>query len=185
MTETPRRGGRPATGKTPTRSVRIGDVWDRARAIAEQRGTTITAVIEHALEDYVMDATTIPALSDGTRAAVANVVEYTIEKEYGQQVPGLAGAKQIALAGLQFDLLAGGAPQDGIQGHADIVLRMLVTEGLAARVCQCRQLHPHGCPHGSTSGQLWCGRHYEADVPELGRALLCGTCHVVEYESRS
>lgn len=48
-----RRPGRPATGQTPTRSVRVGDVWDRARAKAEASGETMTAVITRALEAYI------------------------------------------------------------------------------------------------------------------------------------
>ena len=184
--EQPRKPGRPATGKTPTRSVRIGGIWDRARAIAEQRNETITDVIERALEDYVMDATTIPPLSDGTRAAVANLVDYEIEREYGNDVAGqIRGAKTLALAGLQFDLLDSGSPVEGVQGVAETTLRILVRDGLAARVCQCRQIHPHGCKHGSAVGSLFCGRHYEADVPAIDGALLCGTCHVAEYETRS
>lgn len=51
-----RRPGRPATGQTPTRSVRVGDVWDRAREIAAQRGETMTAVITRALEAYILEA---------------------------------------------------------------------------------------------------------------------------------
>lgn len=53
MTAPKRRPGRPATGKTPVRSIRIGDVWDQAKVIAEQRGETITSVIERALTEYV------------------------------------------------------------------------------------------------------------------------------------
>lgn len=49
-----RRGpGRPPTGKTPTRSLRMGTVWDQARSVAVVRGETITEVIEAALGRYV------------------------------------------------------------------------------------------------------------------------------------
>lgn len=58
MTEPKRRPGRPATGKTPTRSIRVGPVWDRAAELAAQHGTTITAIITAHLEDYVMHTDT-------------------------------------------------------------------------------------------------------------------------------
>lgn len=52
MTET-RRPGRPATGRTPVRSVRISDaVWDNAVARAATEGRTITAVIDAYLRRY-------------------------------------------------------------------------------------------------------------------------------------
>jgi hypothetical protein len=57
VTEQPkRRPGRPkSTGKTPTRSMRLGNVYDDAKAKAESNGETITAVIERMLADYVAD----------------------------------------------------------------------------------------------------------------------------------
>jgi hypothetical protein len=48
-----RRPGRPATGVTPKRNIRVGQVWDDAAAIAAQRGETMTAVVERALRSYV------------------------------------------------------------------------------------------------------------------------------------
>lgn len=46
--------GRPATGKTPNRNIRIADdVWNPAKEIAEVEGTNITAVIKAALRRYV------------------------------------------------------------------------------------------------------------------------------------
>lgn len=48
-----RRPGRPATGHQPTRSVRIGDVWDEAKVIAAGRQESINQVITRALENYV------------------------------------------------------------------------------------------------------------------------------------
>lgn len=48
----PRRG-RPRTGVTPKRNIRVGHIWDQAAAIAEARGETMTAVIERALHSYV------------------------------------------------------------------------------------------------------------------------------------
>lgn len=46
--------GRPPTGTTPLRSIRIGDpVWQPAKQIAAQRGETLTSVIERALRAYI------------------------------------------------------------------------------------------------------------------------------------
>lgn len=51
----PRRRGRPATGVTPKRNVRIGAEWDRAERLAAQQaertGTkvNVTAYVEEAL----------------------------------------------------------------------------------------------------------------------------------------
>lgn len=52
MTEDqPRRGpGRPATGHDPVRSIRMGDVWERARAAAVEDGEPFAALVEQALE---------------------------------------------------------------------------------------------------------------------------------------
>ncbi len=59
MTEqTKRRPGRPVTtGKTPSRSMRLGPVYDRAKAKAEAHGETITAVVERLLTRYVQEDT--------------------------------------------------------------------------------------------------------------------------------
>jgi hypothetical protein len=51
--QTKRRPGRPATGVTPKRNIRVGAVWDEAAAIAARRGETMTAVVEAALRRYV------------------------------------------------------------------------------------------------------------------------------------
>jgi hypothetical protein len=48
-----RRPGRPATGQTKPRSVRVGDVWDEAHAIALGRGDKFAEIIEAALRRYV------------------------------------------------------------------------------------------------------------------------------------
>lgn len=48
-----RRPGRPATGKTPVRSMRLGDIYDKAKAKAEANGETITAVVKRLLTSYV------------------------------------------------------------------------------------------------------------------------------------
>lgn len=52
MTEK-RRPGRPATGKTPTRSMRLGSVYEQAKAKAEANGESIAAVVERLLAGYV------------------------------------------------------------------------------------------------------------------------------------
>ena len=50
---TPRRRGRPATGETPRRAVRVpDDVWEAAHARAAERGESVSAVIVRALVDY-------------------------------------------------------------------------------------------------------------------------------------
>jgi hypothetical protein len=48
-----RRPGRPATGHHPTRSVRIGPVWEEAMEVARQRREPLNQVITRALENYV------------------------------------------------------------------------------------------------------------------------------------
>lgn len=51
----PRRRGRPATGITPKRNVRIGETWDQAERLAAQlaelegRKVSVTAYVEEAL----------------------------------------------------------------------------------------------------------------------------------------
>lgn len=47
--EHPRRRGRPATGQTPKRNVRIGVPWDRGEELAQALGITMTAYVEQAL----------------------------------------------------------------------------------------------------------------------------------------
>ncbi len=48
-TEARRRRGRPATGITPKRNVRIGEVWEHGEELAAQLGMTMTAYVEDAL----------------------------------------------------------------------------------------------------------------------------------------
>jgi hypothetical protein len=48
-----RKPGRPRTGVTPKRNIRVGQVWDDAAALAAARGETMTAVVERALKHYV------------------------------------------------------------------------------------------------------------------------------------
>lgn len=52
MTE-PRRPGRPATGQVPVRTVRVGRIWDQARAVAKERGERFADVVERELVRYV------------------------------------------------------------------------------------------------------------------------------------
>lgn len=48
--------GRPATGKTPLRNIRVPDgLWAAAKAKAQSEGRTITDVIVSALHRYVSD----------------------------------------------------------------------------------------------------------------------------------
>ncbi len=183
----PRRPGRPyAGGPTQTRSMRLGQVYDDAKSLAEALGETITAVVERKLTEYLEDhMQTMPPLSDTTRAAVNAYVNATVEHEY--QRADATEARQAAHTALMDDLrdnyVTRNGGGDGLVSYTDHTLRILVRDGLAARTCQCRQLHPHGCPHGTASGSIWCARHYEADVPAESGALLCGTCYVVEGET--
>jgi hypothetical protein len=45
--------GRPATGQTPTRSIRIGQKWEIAAEIAAARGESMTTVIDRLLDHYI------------------------------------------------------------------------------------------------------------------------------------
>ncbi len=51
--EEKRKPGRPRTGVTPKRNIRVGQIWDDAAALAAARGETMTAVVERALKHYV------------------------------------------------------------------------------------------------------------------------------------
>jgi hypothetical protein len=54
MTTEPKRRGRPTTGVTPVRNIRIRDeVWKPALDLAHERGETLTSVIEAALRRYI------------------------------------------------------------------------------------------------------------------------------------
>lgn len=53
MTETHKRPvGRPATGVTPKRNIRIGQVWDDVAELASANGETMTALVERLLTQY-------------------------------------------------------------------------------------------------------------------------------------
>lgn len=45
----PRRRGRPATGETPKRNVRIGGIWDECVTQAEADGESMTQFVAEAL----------------------------------------------------------------------------------------------------------------------------------------
>lgn len=47
----PRRRGRPATGVTPKRNVRMGETWTRGEELAGQLGLSMTAYVEQALSE--------------------------------------------------------------------------------------------------------------------------------------
>ncbi len=54
-----RRPGRPVTtGKTPPRSMRLGDVYDLAQVKAKKEGRTVTDVVERKLTEYLTDPPT-------------------------------------------------------------------------------------------------------------------------------
>ena len=45
--------GRPATGQVPVRTVRVGPIWDEAKAVAEEQGEKFSDVIDTLLKRYV------------------------------------------------------------------------------------------------------------------------------------
>lgn len=53
MTEEKRGRGRPATGVTKKRDVRIGDVWDQAAELAAADGEKMPALVTRLLTEYV------------------------------------------------------------------------------------------------------------------------------------
>lgn len=59
MAEPKRRPGRPATGVTPNRSIRLGPNYDTALVVAKHRRDKLPAILERALKEYVMTATTV------------------------------------------------------------------------------------------------------------------------------
>lgn len=58
------RPGRPATGRTPTRSIRLGPIYDAALQAAHRRGDRLPAIIEDCLEEYVMTSKRIAEIVD-------------------------------------------------------------------------------------------------------------------------
>jgi len=54
MNEQEKRGrGRPATGVTAKRNIRVGQPWDDAEKIASAHGETMTMLVTRLLENYV------------------------------------------------------------------------------------------------------------------------------------
>jgi hypothetical protein len=52
MEETaPRRRGRPATGETPKRNIRMGQTWTDGEELAGQLNMTMTAYVEEAIRE--------------------------------------------------------------------------------------------------------------------------------------
>lgn len=45
--------GRPRTGVTPKRNIRVGQVWDDAAAVAAAKGLTMTALVTELLETFM------------------------------------------------------------------------------------------------------------------------------------
>lgn len=131
--------------------------------------------IDHPGDLYLADVTF------ETRAVAAGIVEYRIDREYGKvDDDGLRGATMLALAAIKMDInrryVALNGSEDRIDGLADSLLRLLVAEGLDARRCQCPVTDPNQLVGHDHSGP--CEGHYEADVPAIDGARLCGTCHV-------
>lgn len=57
MTEPKRRPGRPATGQTPSQSVRCPDgVWNAAKEKAQREGEPFAAVVERLLIAYAAES---------------------------------------------------------------------------------------------------------------------------------
>lgn len=140
-----------------------------------------------------MPNTPIPPLSEGTTAAVDQLVDYAILREYGIVVDEggyliedqVIGATMIAKAGLQFDLIEqfkgmNQGKTDGLDGYVDATLRVLVSDGIEGRRCQCHTINGT-CSHGTAAR---CEGHYESDVPPIDGVLLCGTCHIAEHQTR-
>ncbi len=50
-----RKPGRPATGQTPKRNIRVGDIWDRCANLAAEDGETMTTLVTRLLERYAAE----------------------------------------------------------------------------------------------------------------------------------
>lgn len=139
--------------------------------------------IDHPGDLYLADVS-IPA-----RAAVDDVVEYRIEREYGIEdaEDAMGGAAIRAVILITDDIrpryTAATGSDHGIKGLAEALLRMLVTAGLEARLCQCNAgSDPHARVGHDHVGE--CSGHYEADVPPIDGMLMCGTCHGAVWRAR-
>jgi len=112
-----------------------------------------------------------PWLSPGTKAAIAQVADYEVEREYGREdSDGRRGAKALAIAGITMDLhrlnadLIKGWTEPNIKHHAHLTLRIEVGHALRERLCQ----HPSGT----------CETHFEHDVPEIEGLKMCGEHYI-------
>lgn len=113
-----------------------------------------------------------PWLSPGTKAAIDQLADYEVEREYGREDrDGQRGAKMIAEAGISMDLhhkLNGGMVQGWtdaqIRSHVHILMRIELGHALRARLCQ----HPSGT----------CETHFEHDVPEIEGLKMCGAHYI-------
>lgn len=85
--ESKRRPGRPATGVTPKRNVRIGAPWDRAEELAKQLGMKTTAYVEEALRrenarvERRMARTSLEQLGEDVGEAFGRYVGTTDDKD--------------------------------------------------------------------------------------------------------
>ncbi len=50
--EEKRKPGRPATGVTPKRNIRVGEIWDRCEELAAADGETMTKLVTRLLVRY-------------------------------------------------------------------------------------------------------------------------------------
>lgn len=147
-----------------------------------RRGRPVARITAYQ-EDPMPDTDLLAPISDETRAAIASVVEGTIEREYGI-TNTVEGARFLAIAGLEMDLgaawhAANPGHEIGLRGYTESTLRILVTAGLKARECQCNTSSDRDRTHNH---RYTCHNHYEADVPPIDGMKLCGACHIDLYQ---
>jgi hypothetical protein len=128
--------------------------------------------------------------SPATIAAIAQCVEARIAREYRRDSLPLAAALEAAEAGVYADAREAfqrftGGDERGLNGWVNGEVQILMNAGLVARECQCRRLGSGRLSrnHRQHADLDVCHRHYEADVPLLAGLLLCGDCHVAEWEA--
>jgi len=154
-------------------------------------------------DDYVHTPRPIVDPSPAVLEAVDTAVEVAVESEYGRAsardrlraerdawhevhaaiATPYAAAVAAALAAPPYRDHAdpAGVLAQGTRVYTDYVLQLLVAGGLAARLCQCVQLYPAGCPHDPKAAGTVCSGHTEAGVPVIAGVTLCGECHCSEY----
>jgi hypothetical protein len=129
----------------------------------------------------------LATITPDTRDIAENIAGYRVEQEYGIDVSGhLPGALVLGTAAVTFDIRALWMEKNGndrgLEQAAGALLKQLVDQGLADRLCQCPAVSPsERGRHGHIGA---CARHYEADVPTIKGNLLCGTCHIAEFEAQ-